>query len=795
MLDLKMEVYTPALELIGFLEIQRSVIWEDKAFSAGSFSVESIITPESLTMLQPENIIWIEGETAGIIEYVQEESGKDGPYITVKGRTLTGILDRRVLWGLYNLKGTVPKIMNALVDDCCINPTRGDVEGRKIPGLVLLDAPAGGDTIQFQATGGTLLERLETLGETCGVAFGVRFNPAVPQMEFWTRWGRDRSIHQSENNPVLYSTELDDVLSSDYTYNSQDYRNVALVAGEGEGADRVYVTVENEVEDDTDIPTPTPPEPTPTTKYTVTLLVDPAGGGIASGGKTVDAGTSITVTASANDGYTFSGWKENGVIVSTDREFTFTVDKNRILTAVFAAILPPDKKITVIVSDNTGLQWLLAVSTLTVAGTPITSTAGDDAINTTVTITDDTVTVYFKLNNTISVPRDMAVNGVNIGHVGTKDEALTTQLLAKDGMTITIAFTPYVAPAPVYTISAVVDPPGGGTVSGGGSYEQGQSVTLKQTTSDGYRFVGWYNSAGVQLGTLTSYTFTPTENTTITAKYAVIPVYSITATIDPSGSGNVTGAGQYREGASVSLKATANDGYNFTDWKEGGSTVHSNADYSFTANKDRDLVATFTAKPKLPSGYTELQYIQSSGTQYIDTGVKPGTTTKIVMDVEPTAAASSTSVYFFDSYTVSTRRYVFRMVFSTSGVLGAMGSLSSSGAVTLTTISSDSTIRRMKLQASASEKTFLVDGKTASVTTTISFVSTMPNILLLSSSGSTSYRLSAKLYSCQIYTGSTLTRDFVPCKNPSGTVGLYDLVGGTFYANAGTGSFAAGPAV
>ena len=35
-MDLKMEVYTPSLELVGLLEIQRSVIWEEKAFSAGS---------------------------------------------------------------------------------------------------------------------------------------------------------------------------------------------------------------------------------------------------------------------------------------------------------------------------------------------------------------------------------------------------------------------------------------------------------------------------------------------------------------------------------------------------------------------------------------------------------------------------------------------------------------------------------------------------------------------------------------------------------------------------------------
>ena len=64
---LKMEVYSPALELLGLLEIHRSVIWEEKAFSAGSFSLESLITEESRILLSPENIIWIECGTAGII--------------------------------------------------------------------------------------------------------------------------------------------------------------------------------------------------------------------------------------------------------------------------------------------------------------------------------------------------------------------------------------------------------------------------------------------------------------------------------------------------------------------------------------------------------------------------------------------------------------------------------------------------------------------------------------------------------------------------------------------------------
>lgn len=51
------------------------------------------------------------------------------------------------------------------------------------------------------------------------------------------------------------------------------------------------------------------------------------------------------------------------------------------------------------------------------------------------------------------------------------------------------------------------------------------------------------------------------------------------------------------------------------------------------------------------------------------------------------------------------------------------------------------------------------------------------------------------MYSCKIYDNETLVRNFVPCKNASGAVGLYDTVEGQFYANAGTGTFTAGPEI
>jgi len=55
----------------------------------------------------------------------------------------------------------------------------------------------------------------------------------------------------------------------------------------------------------------------------------------------------------------------------------------------------------------------------------------------------------------------------------------------------------------------------------------------------------------------------------------------------------------------------------------------------------------------------------------------------------------------------------------------------------------------------------------------------------------------ANMYSCQIYKGKDLplVRDFVPCINPSGEIGLYDLVSNQFYKNKGTGVLTPGPAV
>jgi len=82
-------------------------------------------------------------------------------------------------------------------------------------------------------------------------------------------------------------------------------------------------------------------EAAPAEKVTITLTASPATGGTVTGGGAVDKGSSVTINAVANDGYTFTGWyNEEETCVYEDAEVTFVASENRTLEAKFIATLP-----------------------------------------------------------------------------------------------------------------------------------------------------------------------------------------------------------------------------------------------------------------------------------------------------------------------------------------------------------------------------------------------------------------------------------------------------------------------
>jgi hypothetical protein len=78
-------------------------------------------------------------------------------------------------------------------------------------------------------------------------------------------------------------------------------------------------------------------------QYTINVSANPSYGGAVSGGGTYQAGQSCTVTATANNGYSFDSWAENGNAVSSNASYTFTVTSNRSLVANFSVSSPGDE--------------------------------------------------------------------------------------------------------------------------------------------------------------------------------------------------------------------------------------------------------------------------------------------------------------------------------------------------------------------------------------------------------------------------------------------------------------------
>ena len=195
-------------------------------------------------------------------------------------------------------------------------------------------------------------------------------------------------------------------------------------------------------------------------------------------------GETCVVTATPNEGYHFVNWTENGTAVSSDASYTFTVANDRDLVANFSETLPT-----------------------------------------------------------------------------------------------------------YYTISVTANPTDGGTVTGADSYVEGSNATLTATANEGYTFTNWTKNGNV-VSTNANYSFTVTEAGTYVANFT-LNTYTITALVNPENAGTVTGAGTYSHGATVTLTATANEGYSFVNWTENGNVYCTNATCVSTAAGDRTLVANF----------------------------------------------------------------------------------------------------------------------------------------------------------------------------------------------------------
>jgi uncharacterized repeat protein (TIGR02543 family) len=231
----------------------------------------------------------------------------------------------------------------------------------------------------------------------------------------------------------------------------------------------------------------------PALQFAVFLTSNPSTGGTTTGAGSYTTGTSVTIGATPNAGYTFVNWTEGATVISTSSSYTFVVTANRTLVANFV--------------NNT---YTLTLSANPIAGGTVLKTPNQATYNSGTLVTASTTANagYTFVNWT---------EGVNI----VSTNATYTFLLNANRVLV----ANYVLND--YTLTVTTFPTVGGSVvknPNQATYTSGTSVILTATANSGYVFSSW---SGDATGSVNPLTIVMNSNKNITANFTAVPVIII----------------------------------------------------------------------------------------------------------------------------------------------------------------------------------------------------------------------------------------------------------------------------
>ena len=277
------------------------------------------------------------------------------------------------------------------------------------------------------------------------------------------------------------------------------------------------------------------------------------GSGVVDGSGTYNKGETVTVTATPNEGYIFVNWTENGEIVTAETEYSFEIANDRDFVANFIAIYD------VTISMNIEGSGLVSGEGTFTDGETVTVTATPNEGYTFLNWTEngEVVSEEMEYSFTIEADRELVANFIEI-----------------------------------YDVVISMNIEGAGSVTGAGTYNNGETVVVTVSPNENYAFISWTINDEVVSEEM-EYSFVITEDVELVANF--IETYDVTITMNIEEAGSVTGEGTYNDGETVTVTATPNEGYIFINWTENGNEVTTEPEYTFDISEDRNFVANFIA--------------------------------------------------------------------------------------------------------------------------------------------------------------------------------------------------------
>ena len=234
--NMRMEIINHKFERLGVINKFNMIQYNPKYSGIGSFELSCALNEENKSLIVEDNILWIEDEYAGVIQYIDKSSDNE---IKAKGKLLSVVLNWRTVIKTYEANKLTTGIFEELVR---LNFMADDE--RKIEGFTFINNVTDNTAIRYQVTGKSLSDIFQPLSETYDIGYEVYLNMEEKAFEFTLFRGKDLTIGNKDGNkPVIFGTDFNNILKSEYVSDNNNYRNVAYVAGEGEGENRVVVEV------------------------------------------------------------------------------------------------------------------------------------------------------------------------------------------------------------------------------------------------------------------------------------------------------------------------------------------------------------------------------------------------------------------------------------------------------------------------------------------------------------------------------------------------------------------------
>ena len=245
----KMEAAEDALTITleAVCDTFSSLLWDIEYYKCGSFEVYIAANPQNIEIFQTGRIVGRDDDNQhfGIIESVLINTDiENGDYLTVRGRFLMCLLERRIIHPTYNV--TAAKAYSEIVRNA-VTLNAIQQNNRRIPGLSLgtVSGTCWEQTATLQVSYENLMEWVYTFCEKIGGTANIRLvknSGETYKMVFDLSEGTDRSITQDDEPHIIFSDAYSNLLSFSYASDSAITRNFAYIYGHGEGSGRKHTT-------------------------------------------------------------------------------------------------------------------------------------------------------------------------------------------------------------------------------------------------------------------------------------------------------------------------------------------------------------------------------------------------------------------------------------------------------------------------------------------------------------------------------------------------------------------------